>query len=70
MFPSVYLELKFTFYTFSCRFSWERIQHLCQLRRHYIQVYANLLQRLPNVDKQELQQIEKDLDPKVVLLWR
>lgn len=53
-----------------CRFSWERIQHLCQLRRHYIQVYANLLQRLPNVDKQELRQIEKDLDPKVILLWR
>ncbi|XP_057544625.1 uncharacterized protein LOC130823840 isoform X3 [Amaranthus tricolor] len=51
-------------------FSWERIQHLCQLRRRYIHVYANLLQQLPNVDKGELRQIEKDLDSKVILLWR
>ncbi|KAK9670363.1 hypothetical protein RND81_13G196500 [Saponaria officinalis] len=52
------------------RFSWERMQHLCQLRRRYIQVYANLLQQLPEVDNQELRQIEKDLDSKVILLWR
>ncbi|XP_010679516.3 uncharacterized protein LOC104894866 isoform X2 [Beta vulgaris subsp. vulgaris] len=52
------------------RFSWERIQHLCRLRRRYIHVYANILQQLPNVDNEELQHIEKDLDSKVILLWR
>ncbi|GAB4828173.1 hypothetical protein Ancab_035090 [Ancistrocladus abbreviatus] len=53
-----------------CRFSWERIQRLCQLRRHYIQLYAGSLQHLPDVDNQEMRRIEKDLDSKVVLLWR
>lgn len=52
------------------RFSWERIQHLCRLRRRYIHVYANILQQLPNVDNEELQHIEKDLDSKVILLDR
>ncbi|XP_074301933.1 uncharacterized protein LOC141633346 isoform X1 [Silene latifolia] len=52
------------------RFSWERMQYLCQLRRRYVQVYANLLQQLPEVNKHELRQIEKDLDSKVILLWR
>ncbi|XP_021714350.1 uncharacterized protein LOC110682332 isoform X2 [Chenopodium quinoa] len=51
-------------------FSWERIQHLCQLRRRYIHVYANFLQQLPDVDNEELRQIERDLDSKVILLWR
>lgn len=52
------------------RFSWDQIRHLCQLRRHYIQLYAGLLQQLPNVNKLELREIEKDLDSKVILLWR
>ncbi|KAL2906378.1 putative vacuolar protein sorting-associated protein 13A [Bienertia sinuspersici] len=51
-------------------FSWESIQHLCRLRRRYIHVYANFLQQLPNVDNEELRQIEMDLDSKVILLWR
>ncbi|XP_042516642.1 uncharacterized protein LOC122090931 isoform X2 [Macadamia integrifolia] len=52
-----------------CQFSWDRIQHLCQLRRHYIQLYAASLQ-LSNVDNSEMRDVEKDLDSKVILLWR
>ncbi|KAL0457540.1 UNVERIFIED_CONTAM: Vacuolar protein sorting-associated protein 13 [Sesamum latifolium] len=51
------------------RFSWEQIQHLCHLRRRYVQLYADSLQRL-NADNSEIRDIEKDLDPKVILLWR
>ncbi|XP_059643008.1 uncharacterized protein LOC132284858 [Cornus florida] len=51
------------------RFSWDQIQHMCLLRRRYIQLYASLLQQLSNVNS-EIRDIEKDLDPKVILLWR
>ncbi|XP_012842600.1 PREDICTED: uncharacterized protein LOC105962815 isoform X1 [Erythranthe guttata] len=51
------------------RFSWEQIQRLCRLRRRYVQLYADSLQRL-HVDNSEIRDIEKDLDPKVILLWR
>ncbi|KAK6160946.1 hypothetical protein DH2020_004327 [Rehmannia glutinosa] len=51
------------------RFSWEQIQNLCHLRRRYVQLYADSLQRV-NVDNSEIRDIEKDLDPKVILLWR
>ncbi|CAK9187593.1 unnamed protein product [Ilex paraguariensis] len=54
----------------SYRFSWDRTQHLCHLRRRYIQLYAGSLQQFPNVDYSEIRDIEKDLDPKVILLWR
>lgn len=54
----------------SYRFSWDRIQHLCQLRRRYIQLYASFLQQLCEVDVFEMREIEKDLDSKVILLWR
>lgn len=71
IFTFVTVDLKLLIvYVFSYRFSWERIQHLCRLRRRYIHVYANILQQLPNVDNEELQHIEKDLDSKVILLWR
>ncbi|GMH18990.1 hypothetical protein Nepgr_020831 [Nepenthes gracilis] len=52
------------------RFSWDRIQRLCHLRRRYIQLYSGSLQQLRDVDKQELRRIEKDLDSKLILLWR
>ncbi|XP_010524589.1 PREDICTED: uncharacterized protein LOC104802610 [Tarenaya hassleriana] len=52
------------------RFSWDRIHHLCQLRRRYVQLYANLLQHLSNDNYPEMREIEKDLDSKVILLWR
>ncbi|KAJ4956285.1 hypothetical protein NE237_013068 [Protea cynaroides] len=52
------------------RFSWDRIRHLCQLRRRYIQLYAASLQQLSNIDISEMRGIEKDLDSKVILLWR
>ncbi|KAI4370200.1 hypothetical protein MLD38_018571 [Melastoma candidum] len=52
------------------RFSWDQIHHLCQLRRHYVQLYAAFLQRPPDVEVSQLREIEKDLDPKVILLWR
>ncbi|CAL5415223.1 unnamed protein product [Camellia sinensis] len=52
------------------RFSWDQIHHLCQLRRRYIQLYAGSLQQLSNVNISEIRDIEKDLDPKVTLLWR
>lgn len=52
------------------RLSWVRIRHLCQLRRRYIQLYANSLQQLSNADSSEMRQIEKYLDSKVILLWR
>ncbi|PRQ39555.1 putative vacuolar protein sorting-associated protein [Rosa chinensis] len=52
------------------RFSWDRIRLLCQLRRRYIQLYVGFLQHLTNVDNAEIREIEKDLDPKVILLWR
>lgn len=54
----------------SYRFSWDRIRLLCQLRRRYIQLYAGFLQHLTNVDNAEIREIEKDLDSKVILLWR
>ncbi|KAK1307202.1 hypothetical protein QJS10_CPA10g01570 [Acorus calamus] len=55
----------------SChRLSWERISHLCKLRRRYVQLYANSLQQSSNVDGFEARQIEKDLDSKVIILWR
>ncbi|KAJ6902719.1 hypothetical protein NC651_020256 [Populus alba x Populus x berolinensis] len=52
------------------RFSWDRIQHLCQLRRHYVQLYAAMLQQSSNASTSELREMEKDLDSKVILLWR
>lgn len=58
---------------FSYRFSWDRIQHLCHLRRRYVQLYTVSLQHVSNVNNAELREIreiEKDLDSKVILLWR
>ncbi|KAK4730781.1 hypothetical protein R3W88_023769 [Solanum pinnatisectum] len=52
------------------RFSWDQIQALCRLRRRYVQLYSDSLQQLPNVNSSEIRNIEKDLDPKVILLWR
>ncbi|GAB2300237.1 hypothetical protein Dimus_034275 [Dionaea muscipula] len=52
------------------RFSWDKIQSLCRLRRRYIQLYVGILQQSSVKDIQELRRIEKDLDSKVVLLWR
>lgn len=43
---------------------------MCHLRRRYIQLYAGSLQQLLNVNNSEIRDIEKDLDPKVILLWR
>lgn len=51
-------------------FSWERIKHHSQLRRHYIQMYANCLQQVASADTSEIRQIERALDSKVILLWR
>ncbi|XP_074383059.1 uncharacterized protein LOC141724723 isoform X2 [Apium graveolens] len=52
------------------RFSWDQVQSLCHLRRRYIQLYASSLQKLSNFDNKQIRDIEKDLDPKVILLWR
>ncbi|KAG8658937.1 uncharacterized protein LOC110610326 isoform X2 [Manihot esculenta] len=52
------------------RLSWDRIQHLCQLRRHYVHLYAGSLKQSSNANVSELREMEKDLDPKVILLWR
>lgn len=52
------------------RLSWDQIKYVCGLRRRYVQLYANLLQQLSNTDNPEIRDIEKDLDPKVILLWR
>ncbi|KAM2018735.1 hypothetical protein ACFX1T_021631 [Malus domestica] len=52
------------------RFSWDRIRDLCQLRRRYIQLYAGSLQHSSNVNNAKIREIEKDLDSKVILLWR
>ncbi|KAK1386784.1 hypothetical protein POM88_014962 [Heracleum sosnowskyi] len=54
----------------SYRFSWDQVQFLCHMRRRYIQLYASFLQKMSNVDNKEMRDIEKDLDPKVILLWR
>lgn len=51
------------------RFSWGRIRHFCHLRRRYVQLYAGFLQQSLS-DSSELRKIEKDLDSKVILLWR
>ncbi|XP_028555160.1 putative vacuolar protein sorting-associated protein 13A [Dendrobium catenatum] len=50
--------------------SWERIKHLCQLRRCYVQIYASSLQQTTNTHVSSLRQIERILDSKVILLWR
>ncbi|XP_048235070.1 uncharacterized protein LOC8261314 isoform X2 [Ricinus communis] len=52
------------------RLSWDRIQHLCHLRRRYVQLYASSLQQSSNAYMSELREMEKDLDSKVILLWR
>ncbi|XP_044499300.1 uncharacterized protein LOC123220770 isoform X3 [Mangifera indica] len=54
----------------SYRFSWDRIQNLCQLRRHYVQLYAFSLQQSSTVDNSKIREIEKYLDSEVILLWR
>ncbi|CAJ1940745.1 unnamed protein product [Sphenostylis stenocarpa] len=52
------------------RLSWDQIRHLCQCRRRYIQLYVAFLQQSSNVNCTEIREIEKDLDSKVILLWR
>ncbi|KAK7348007.1 hypothetical protein VNO80_22555 [Phaseolus coccineus] len=52
------------------RLSWDQIRHLCQCRRQYIQLYVAFLQQSSNVNHTEIREIEKDLDSKVILLWR
>ncbi|KAK4798434.1 hypothetical protein SAY86_030760 [Trapa natans] len=52
------------------RFSWDQIQHLCLLRRRYVQLYACFLQQLSDIKISDLREIERDLDPKVIILWR
>lgn len=52
------------------RLSWAQIQHFSSLRRRYIQLYACSLQELSDFDSSEIRSIERDLDPKVILLWR
>ncbi|MED6115945.1 hypothetical protein PIB30_095545, partial [Stylosanthes scabra] len=52
------------------RLSWDQIRHLCQHRRRYIQLYVASLKQSSNVDHAEMREIEKDLDSKVILLWR
>ncbi|WVZ12338.1 hypothetical protein V8G54_016868 [Vigna mungo] len=52
------------------RLSWDQIRHLCQCRRRYIQMYVDFLQQSSNVNRTEIREIEKDLDSKVILLWR
>ncbi|XP_020230234.1 uncharacterized protein LOC109811015 [Cajanus cajan] len=52
------------------RLSWDQIRHLCQRRRRYIQLYVASLQNSPHVNHTEIREIEKDLDSKVILLWR
>ncbi|KAI3512412.1 hypothetical protein L1887_19727 [Cichorium endivia] len=54
----------------SYRLSWSQIQHFCRLRRRYIKLYACILQQLSDNDDSEARSIERDLDPKVILLWR
>lgn len=69
----IFLQLKLTLHLlswFSYRLSWDRIQHLCQLRRHYVHLYAGSLKQSSNANVSELREMEKDLDPKVILLWR
>ncbi|KAK8929011.1 hypothetical protein KSP39_PZI017866 [Platanthera zijinensis] len=51
-------------------FSWDRIKHLCQLRRLYVQIYSTFLQQTSNVDIYEMRKIERILDSKIILLWR
>lgn len=69
-----FLSLKsnneYTLVFWSYWFSWDRIKHLCQLRRRYVHIYANSLQHVPGENISEIRQIEKALDSKVILLWR
>ncbi|WOL14400.1 hypothetical protein Cni_G23180 [Canna indica] len=51
-------------------FSWDKIKHLCQLRRRYVHLYVYTLQHSPNADVSEIRQIERILDSKVIILWR
>ncbi|KAE9601533.1 putative vacuolar protein sorting-associated protein [Lupinus albus] len=52
------------------RLSWDQIRHLCQRRRRYIQLYVASLQHSAHVNLTEIREIERDLDSKVILLWR
>ncbi|KAJ1403039.1 Vacuolar protein sorting-associated protein 13, N-terminal domain [Sesbania bispinosa] len=52
------------------RLSWDQIRHLCQRRRRYIQLYVASLQQSSQANQTEIREIERDLDSKVILLWR
>eukprot|EP01018_Ginkgo_biloba_P025446 Gb_15429 [translate_table: standard] len=52
------------------RLSWEKVSRLCHLRRKYVELYAGFLQKKPRLENKEIRQIEKELDAKVILLWR
>ncbi|XP_019431159.1 PREDICTED: uncharacterized protein LOC109338390 isoform X1 [Lupinus angustifolius] len=52
------------------RLSWDQIRHLCQRRRRYIHLYVASLQHSAHVNLTEIREVEKDLDSKVILLWR
>ncbi|XP_059076567.1 uncharacterized protein LOC131042467 isoform X2 [Cryptomeria japonica] len=52
------------------RLSWENVRRLCHLRRKYVQLYASFLQQVPRVENGEIKEIEKELDAKVIILWR
>eukprot|EP00250_Pteridium_aquilinum_P021886 c25256_g1_i1 orf=924-13886(-) len=52
------------------RLSWARIDHLCALRRKYVQLYLESLQLKSKTENIQMREIEEEVDTEVLLLWR
>eukprot|EP00850_Spirogloea_muscicola_P018627 SM000173S02996 [mRNA] locus=s173:28246:52241:- [translate_table: standard] len=52
------------------RMSWPAILSMCSKRRSYVELYIACLKQGPKADTSAIQELEADLDPEVILLWR
>ncbi|KAH7429919.1 hypothetical protein KP509_09G071400 [Ceratopteris richardii] len=50
--------------------SWERVSHMCSLRRRYVELYLEKLQGKPMAENVQMKEIEEIVDIEVLLIWR
>lgn len=50
--------------------SWGRVNHMCSLRRKYVQLYLEWLQLKSKTENSQIREIEEEVDTEVLLLWR
>ena len=46
------------------------VEHMCSLRRTYVQLYAESLQQKSRTESEQIREIEDKVDLQVLLLWR